>query len=315
MQKLRYPLLITALVLVLMLAYAVLSTPAPPVPLAVTPLVQQDIANALHLTGTVTLREQSRVSVAGLAQVNAVHVAVGQTVAQGDALFTCVPTQVLPTLTFDDLAPLLTGDFSATGQPVGTVYADRDGVVLQLPQIGDTLYPALSAACVGDPTQYAITLQVPELYADAVQVGQTADFVRTDTATFHATVTQVAPQAVQAFSLTGNASAVVNCTLTPDSTPATPLKAGTSVQVKLYTDTVSSAFTVPYSAIFQANGQEYIAVWRTGALTTCAVQSGYQMVDCVQVTPMDRTLQAGDWIVTDGAQLQAGIAYEVQLDA
>ena len=70
--------------------------------------------------------------------------------------------------------------------------------------------------------------------------------------TASASLTEIAPYAVQTFSITGgNQSAVVRCSLQITDNRDAELMPGTTVDVKLFTDTIENAVTVPYTAIRQ----------------------------------------------------------------
>lgn len=318
MRKIRQPLIITALLLGGMLLFYGASQPQTPVTVVATQAAEQAIYNTISLTGTVVLCNESRMGVSSVAQVTALHVAVGDTVQTGDALFTC--TQTLPDAqdtaqVFADLLTTQTANIQTDLTQSATIYADRAGMVLQLPQVGDTLYPTVTVATVGDPNDYQVQLQIPELYIDEVAVGQSANYARSlqsDQAQA-AVVTYVAPQAVSTFSLTGSGSVVVACQLTPLTTFETAPIAGTSVEVKLFTNYVPNAVTVPYTAIAQQGTQECVYIAQTdGTIVQRIVTTGYQLTDRVQIAS---GLTAGEWVLESPPDFTQTAVYEVQYDA
>ena len=158
----------------------------------------------------------------------------------------------------------------------------------------------MTAVRLGDFSRLTVEAKVPELYAADLAVGQRANItpVSQTGRTFSASLTEIAPYAVQTFSLTGGTqSAVVRCSL-DISDADTGLMPGTTVDVKLFTDTVRDAVTVPYAAVRQEDTQPYVFVCQTdGTVRRQEIQTGYQLSQGMQVTS---GLEAGDLVVADG---------------
>lgn len=177
--------------------------------------------------------------------------------------------------------------------------ASMDGTVAQLPEEGDLLLPGVTAVRIGDFSDLSVEAKVPELYAADLEVGQRANItsVADSGNTVSASLTEIAPYAVQTFSITGgNQSAVVRCSLQITDTDA-ELMPGTTVDVKLFTDTIENAVTVPYTAIRQDGTQQYVFVCEPdGTIHKKDIETGYQLSQGVQVTS---GVSAGEWIVCD----------------
>lgn len=291
----------TALALCAMLAAAVWRTPAPPVEVAAVQAGCEDVYNSVMVKGIVRARQEERLTTARPAQVQAVYVGLGDRVQAGTPL-----VRVQDTL--DGLPEQAAALLSAPDAQRGAVlYAGMDGTAVQLPAVGDVLLPGMTAARVADLSRLRVEARVPELHAGALAAGQAANItpVAAPGQTLAATVEQVAPYAVQTFQLTGgSASATVLCTLALDA-PQRGLLPGSTVDVKLFTDRVRDAVTVPYSAVRQDETAEYVLVVDdSGTVVRREIETGYQLSRGVQVT---RGLAAGEWVISDSAaRPQAG---------
>lgn len=323
----RKPLVATALILSGMVALFYATQPPAAVTVTATQASAQTIYNKISLTGTVQLQAQSHMAVDALATVTAVHVAVGDTVAVGDAILTCQPAQSTAAINADWLQSALydalqaqtvavfgDGLQSSTTQTTSlaqatTLYATTAGTVMDMPTLGSTLYPTIAAVTIADPANFAVAVQVPELYADKIAVGQIADYHRTtETQLYSATVAQIATAAVQTFSLTGSGATVIDCLLSPTQTPDTLPMIGTSVAVTLYTDCVQNAVVVPYGAVHQVGTQECVYVCKNDGIYQIAVTTGYQTVDYIQIA---NGICAGDWVLCDATALTEGSRYTI----
>lgn len=297
----RWALGLTALALGVMLAFAVWRTPRPPVEVEAVRAACEDVFNTVTVKGTVRARREDRLCVYAPARVETVYAAPGDTVTAGEPLFRVSYTGLdVPA----DAAAAVSALFDGADEMAETVdgqvvYAGLDGTAAQLPRVGDQLLPGVTAARVADLSRLTVEAKVPELYAGELSSGQRANLtpVSSPDTTLSATLDEIAPYAVQTFQLTGGtAGATVLCTLSLNE-PADGLLPGSTVDVKLFTDEVKDAVTVPYAAVRQEDGQEYVFVLADGVVRRRDIETGYQLSRGVQVT---RGLEAGAWVVTDG---------------
>lgn len=302
-RRCRWTLVLTACALMGMLAAAVWSAPEPPATVPVVQAAQEDVYNSILVQGTVQARRESQEFVYAPARVAACYVTLGQTVEAGQALVkVCTPevpeqAQQAAAAFFEQAANVPAG-YTAPHETV--LCASMDGTVAQLPQVGDLLVPGVPAVRIGDFSDLTVEARVPELYAADLAVGQRANIspVSDGGTTVSAELREIAPYAVQTFQLTGGAqSAVVWCSL--ELADNAVLMPGTTVDVKLFTDTVRDAVTVPYPAIRQEGTQQY--VFRCdpdGTVHRQDIETGYQLSQGAQVV---EGVQAGDWLVCDSA--------------
>lgn len=301
----RWVLVITVLILLGMVVASVLYAPEPPPSVEAVPAAQEEVYNSISVKGTVRARRESSEFVSAPARVETCYVALGDTVKAGQKLFQVSYPQV------DEQAEQAVETFlqdavgvsaqQTTGQTV--VCASMDGVVAQLPSVGDTLLPGIPAARIGDFSRLTVEAKVPELYASDLEVGQRANVTSVAGGdTIAATLNEIAPYAVQTFSLTGGTqSAVVRCSLELGELDS-GLMPGTTVDVKLFTDSVPDAVTVPYAAIRQDGEQQYVFVCQPdGTIKRQDIETGYQLSQGVQVS---EGLAAGDWVVCDAGEVE-----------
>ena len=178
--------------------------------------------------------------------------------------------------------------------------ASMDGTVAQLPEVGDLLLPGVTAVRLGDFSRLTVEAKVPELYAADLAVGQRANItpVSQTGRTFSASLTEIAPYAVQTFS-PDRRHAVGGRAVQPRYQRRRHRPdAGHDVDVKLFTDTVRTLSLCPMPLWRQEDTQPYVFVCQTdGTVRRQEIQTGYQLSQGMQVTS---GLEAGDLVVADG---------------
>lgn len=300
----RWVLVITVLILLGMVVASVLYAPEPPPSVEAMPAAQEKVYNSISVKGTIRAKRESSEFVSAPARVESCYVGLGDTVKAGQKLFEVSYPQVeeqaeqaVETFLQDTVGMSAQ---QMAGQTV--VCASMDGVVAQLPSVGDTLLPGIPVARIGDFSRLEVEAKVPELYASDLELGQRANITSVAGGdTIAATLNEIAPYAVQTFSLTGGTqSAVVRCSLEIE--PDSGLMPGTTVDVKLFTDSVPNAVTVPYAAIRQDGEQQYVFVCQPdGTIKRQDIETGYQLSQGVQVSD---GLAAGDWVVCDAGEAE-----------
>lgn len=301
-RRYRWVLVLTACVLIGMLIVSALSRPDLPETVPVTQAAKEDVYNTVSVTGTVRAKRESQEFVYAPARVETCYVSLGETVEAGQPLIQVYYPEVSEEVQqaanafFEETANASPEQAAQNGT---IVRASMDGTVAQLPEEGDLLLPGVTAVRIGDFSDLSVEAKVPELYATDLEVGQRANItpVADSGNTVSASLTEIAPYAVQTFSITGgNRSAVVRCSLQITDADA-ELMPGTTVDVKLFTDTIENAVTVPYTAIRQDGTQQYVFVCEPdGIIHRKDIETGYQLSQGVQVTS---GVSAGEWIVCD----------------
>ena len=299
----------TAFILSGMLVLFVLRTPAPPVAVSTVQAGCEDVFNSVTVKGTVRARRESRVSVLQPARVEEIYVSSGDTVEPGTALARVSYTMADVS---QEAAAAVSAFFDESiGTPPSTadgevLYAEMGGTVAQTPAQGDLLLPGVTAVRIADFSRLTVETKVPELYAGELSVGQEANItpISNPNQTLAAELHEIAPYAVQTFQLTGGtATATVLCTLGLRE-DADGLMPGSTVDVKLFTDRIPDAVTVPYAAVRQDGAQEYVFVIADGVVRRRDIETGYQLSQGVQIKS---GLQSGEWVVSDGtAELTDG---------
>lgn len=298
----RWVLVLTACVLVGMLVVSALSRPELPESVPVVQAGQEDVYNTVSVKGTVRAKRESQEFVYAPARVKTCYVSLGDTVTAGQPLIEVYYPEVsedvqqAAAVFFEEAANASPEQAAQSGT---IVRASMDGTVAQLPEEGDLVLPGVTAVRIGDFSDLSVEVKVPELYASDLEVGQRANItpVADSGYTVSANLTEIAPYAVQTFSITGGSqSAVVRCSLQITDTDAA-LMPGTTVDVKLFTDSIEDAVTVPYTAIRQDGTQQYVFVCDPdGTIHRRDISTGYQLSQGVQVTA---GVKSGEWIVCD----------------
>lgn len=314
-KRVRAVLLATAAVLTAMLWWSWAKLPPAPLQVRAGYAVVQDIYNSVTVPGTVEAAASEAVAPAETVRVTGLCVRVGDMVEEGDALCAVSPAQA-QNLTGDTLRAAwsgLTGVSApvAAAQAGGVLRAPRAGVVLSLPEQGQTLLAGIACAQIADLTRLQVRAQVPELYADQVESGQRANVTAAAVGDriYAAKVESIAPAAVRAASLIGGSSAATVETVLPLRGSGQGLRPGYTASVKIFTDFRPNAVVVPQQAICQRGEQEYVFRIEQGIARQCAVTSGYMLESVTEVTT---GLSGGEQLVLSPPEtLQDGMRVEV----
>lgn len=303
MKRYRWILIATAMVLLVMLIVSVLYEPKPLETVHIVQASQENVYNSISVKGTVEAKREAQEFVYAPARVAECYVSVGDAVKEGQPLLRISYPDIAGEEVQQAMAELMEDStkisISAQSSMIEgrVVYASMDGIVAQMPEERAMLLPGIPVVRIGDFSDLSVQAKVPELYAGDLEVGQRANIttITPNAKTVSGTLTEIAPYAVQTFSLTGGKqSAVVRCNLKiADKT----LMPGTTVDVKVFTDTVPNAVTVPYAAVRQQDQQQYVYLCRAnGTLVRQNIKTGYQLSRGIQVK---EGIKAGDWVVCD----------------
>ncbi|NCB28854.1 MAG: efflux RND transporter periplasmic adaptor subunit [Clostridia bacterium] len=328
-RKVRIVLLTTSAVLLVMLLWiANREQDAPVATVRGTHAIGQDIYNSVYVPGEVEAQDSYDYATTTGATVEEVYVKAGQTVKTGQPLVRlredAVALNAESAQAFAE--EILDGEQSVDGRAVAsalrgsatpkervhTVTAERDGTVLRAPEsAGESVLPRLTYLRTADISRLLVRADIPELYVRQVAEGQRAN-VTTDASPddiLAAKVVSIAPYARRAVSLNGQQqSATVTARLSlvgkqPD------LRPGYSVNVKIFTDAIQDAVLVPYEAIGQENGQEFVFVVRQGIAHKLYVETGYELDGYIQIKT---GISVGDIVlVSPPAALKDGDRVEV----
>ncbi len=303
MKRYRWLLAATAGILLVMLGVSVLQEPKPLETVHIVQAARENVYNSISVKGTVQAKREAQEFVYAPARAEECYAAPGDTVKIGQPLLRVSYPDVAGEQVKQAMADLMedTAKISISAESAmveGTIVrASMEGTVAQMPEEGALLLPGVPVVRIGDFSNLSVDAKVPELYAGDLKVGQRANVtpITPEAQTVSATLSEIAPYAVQTFSLTGGKqSAVVKCNLKIGDKTLMP---GTTVDVKVFTDTVPDAVTIPYAAVRQEEQQEYVYLCRTdGTIQRRDIETGYQLSRGVQVK---EGLQAGDWVVCD----------------
>ncbi len=328
-RKVRIVLLTTsAVLLVLLLWIANREQDAPVATVRGTHAIGQDIYNSVYVPGEVEAQDSYDYATTTGATVEEVYVKAGQTVKTGQPLVRLREDAVaLNAESAQNFAEeILDGEQSVEAYAVAsalrgsatpkervhTVTAERDGTVLRAPEsAGESVLPGLTYLRTADISRLLVRADIPELYARQVAEGQRAN-VTTDASPddiLAAKVVSIAPYARRAVSLNGQQqSATVTARLSLVGTQP-DLRPGYSVNVKIFTDAIQDAVLVPYEAIGQENGQEFVFVVRQGIAHKLYVETGYELDGYIEIKT---GISVGDIVlVSPPATLKDGDRVEV----
>lgn len=302
-RKVRILLLTTsAVLLVLLLLIANREQDAPVATVRGTRAIGQDIYNSVYVPGEVEAQDSYDYATTTGATVEEVYVKAGQTVKTGQPLVRlredAVALNAESAQTFasavldgeqsvdaDAVASALRGS-AATKERTHTVTAERDGTVLRAPEsVGESVLPGLTYLRTADISRLLVRADIPELYVRQVAEGQRAN-VTTDAALediLAAKVVSIAPYARRAVSLTGQQQAATVTARLSLVGIHSDLRPGYSVNVKIFTDAIKDAVLVPYEAIGQENGQEFVFVVRQGIAHKLYIETGYELDGYIQI--------------------------------
>jgi HlyD family secretion protein len=184
------------------------------------------------------------------------------------------------------------------------IHSPRSGVVADRPVYeGEMAVPGTPLLTVMDISKVVARVNIPQNQGGSVKVGQTADIVPADGGdTLQGRVTVVSP----ATDLASTTSQIwVEC-----ENPGEKLKPGTSVNVKIVTELVKNATTVPSSAILpgEEGGTAVLVIDSDSIAHRHVVQVGIREGDKVQILngarPGDEVVVVGGLGVDDKAKVR-----------
>lgn len=298
MRSRRVVLLLTAAVLSIMLGVYLYGNAQMPAELHAAQAQEKTINNSLSVQGTLEPARESRIAPSSPAVVRQTFVGQGDTVLAGDPLLELTPASWLDGDLSRVAAAYLGQPFTANTQDGAILYADMDGTVTALAEAGALLYPAQAAVTLADLTAVQIAVEVPEIYASSLALGQTAQATAvTDGETVYTgRLTQIAGTIQeQANLLSQTSSRSVACVLSLDETGAALLP-GATMDVTIRTDSVARAVTVPYAAVRQDGDGEYIYIATADGIEQRPIETGYQLSADIQVKS---GVAAGEWVLVD----------------
>lgn len=290
--------LLTAAVLACMLFAFVYQRTQVPQTLHAAQAQEKNIQNHLSVQGTLSAARQSQIAAAKGGLVAEVYIEAGETVTVGSPLVRLAPAEE----TTQDLSKLFSvmqeQGFTPHTQDGIVLYADMDGTITQCPAMGEFLYPAQVAVTISDLSSIQIVTEVPELYANTLQLGQTAVAtpIYAEEVQYHGILTNIASQVSEKTNfLSQSTERVLECVLQLDPQAELP-RLGTTMEVTICTDSIARAVTVPHTAIRQEGEAEYICVVSEDGIESRWIETGYQLSSEIQVKS---GIQAGEWVLED----------------
>lgn len=274
---------------------------------------ETNINNRLSVQGILSPLRKSSISVNEPSVVEEVFVDSGDTVKKGAPLLRLQNISGYDTDMVSVASAYLGQDLSMNVQSGAILYADMEGMISSCLSVGSKIYPAQTAVTLVDFTRAQILLEVPELYASGLRIGQ---------------LVQAVPVSDEGVTLSGEISHIDACitektnllTQEPErfvkctaelSSDYTALRDGTSLDVTIITDSVQRAITVPHAAIRQNGTQEYIYVVSEEGIEYRVIETGYHLLSGIQVKS---GLKSGEWVLTD-EEIPSDMPYGYQVNA
>ncbi|MGL4985958.1 MAG: efflux RND transporter periplasmic adaptor subunit [Treponemataceae bacterium] len=184
------------------------------------------------------------------------------------------------------------------------VYAPISGAIASVPlQIGTTVSVNNPVVTIGDTDNLQISSYIPERYIGVLKTGLDA-ILKVEAypnEEFAITVVRVSP-VVDATSRTKQIHFELDKT-------DPRINAGMYAKIRLYTQTIENAITIPSSAIVVSYGENYVFVANDDStVTRRAVKIGATAGNDIQIlegiTSGDKVIVQGQQVLTDGAKVQ-----------
>lgn len=221
------------------------------VPVTVAESARESIAGLIELNGEVEAANRVSLFPEVGGRVNRIDVAEGERVVADEAVIFVDPSR--PGSDFQE---------SPVRSPI-------EGVVVEITaEVGAEVARSSALATVATIGDVTISLEVPERYAAVVERGMRGDatLFAAEEIAFEAVVTVVEPQV-------DGATRTKRVTLEPLS-PVPTLEPGMSVTVALPLERADGVVTVPFEALVQEGGEQYLYVVDEGAARRVAVRTG-----------------------------------------
>jgi len=178
---------------------------------------------------------------------------------------------------------------------ISPVEAPIQGTVSEiLVDPGDTVSASVPILKLGNLKSLIISARVSERYVNRVQTGQKA-YIETEAVPgriFEARVSEVYP-------VLDPASRSMEISLTFSETPE-GIKAGMLAEIRLVTDRIEKAVTVPSTAIITRNGEDFLFVVKNSAAVKRPVTRGLAIDGKVQIV---EGLEPGETVVISGMNM------------
>ena len=316
-KRVRAILVTTAVILAVMFGIAYQDRDPDPIKVETATARAQNIYNSITAQGSVQAAKSVAVSPYENAVVTAVYAKEGDKVEAGDIMCTLTVENPSAGRPIDlQNAWELIADTSVqvtTAEEKETVRTPISGTVMALPQVGERVWTNVPCLQVADLEALQVRARIPEIYADDLRDGQTANIsaAALKDKVYRATVKSVAPVAVRTVSLTGESREATVEAVLPLSSSAESLRPGYTVTAKIFTDFHADAIVVPYEAVCQRGEQEYVFCVEDGRAVQRAVTTGYMLE---KVTEVVDGLQAGEIVIlapkddlTDGTRVEIKI--------
>lgn len=290
----------------------------------------KNIYDSVLARGSVEDGLSRKIRLDSAAQIDAVHVNIGDYVTAGETLFDVSPAKqsfpgaesvlsLIPELSagndealavlseissYEDYGDILSQLYTppstqAAAEFTPEVSAPISGVITELSvKEGDIASSQNVLATVSDFSALQIRVSVPELYIGKIRVGQSAEITGEAFSgkKYLGKVAKISPTAKQKNSLTGNGETTVDVLLSVD-TKENLLRPGYSVSAKIYTDSRKDAVVVPYACVWQDEGEkEFVYVEDGGVIYKRAIRTGFELDDEVEI---QSGVKRGEHVVLD----------------
>lgn len=288
----------TASILSFMLIAFILKLSQKPVELHAQKAKKTSINNSLSVQGTLEPIKQSSITSAHNVTVKESYVKAGDYVKKGEPLLQVEENTISQSDPLHILSVLVEQNFNFSNQFGAVLYADMDGIVTECAPVGEKLNPMQTAVKLADFSQAVITIEIPELYAPGISIGQPAKacLVSEQDKVFSGKITEIDSQVKQKLSiLDQEPKRTVNCRVTLSETEET-LRPGSSMDVSIITDSIQNAVTIPYAGVHQMDTQEYVYVVSANGIEKRFVETGYHLASEIQI---EKGILDGEWVLID----------------
>lgn len=247
-----------------------------PVPVTVTRARQETLLGLVTLNGEVEADRRVDLFADVAGRVDRLAVEVGDSVEQNEAVLYVDPSRPGSEFQPSPVRSPISGVITAIDTEVGAEVGSRTPL-----------------ATVSSVDRLRIVVEIPERYAQAAEVGLEGEGRRSvaQGEPFPVRVTSIAPRIDPATRST-------EATLLPLE-PQPTLRSGILLRVSLPLDRAGDAVSIPFGALVQEAGRQYVYLLEEGAARRVSVRTGVIAGDRVEVI---EGVEAGTQVITEGHQ-------------
>ncbi len=274
-----------------------------------TMIAQQDVAQTVVCSGTVSVGEGVKVYAPIPCVVQTVAVSVGDRVKAGDVLVTMDSTATLAMAGKN--AASLSGVFEGIPTESLTVTAPVDGVVNAVGvAAGDSLDTSSPCVVLSEHDDVVIAVTLRESVLPKVEVGQAVAVsgVAFDKAVYHGVITEIASSARSRVNGTSGETVVDAVVTLLDGEADSSLLVGLTAKATVTVDTQQQVLVVPYECVVQDEETAAVFIAEGETVTRRTVVTGKETAEGMIV---EKGVAAGDRLVVQPDRLVDGTVWQV----